>query len=247
MKMKKTLGSLAAVAAVGALIAGATFAAWSSNVTSQNSAESGSFTLTVDGAENSTIGFQGVTLAPGTQRVQDFDVAAISTDPALAGALTVYLKDIGGHPDLLNEARLAVQVGQNVNGACTNFTPSFPEGHTLLSLRNNPRVNYAGVLSESALRMTGINYTLPVPAGHTIINQSGVTSPSQGPALVNGQLIGQSSPEVQIPARPEACVRTQLWLPFAQATNASQGKELSYNLQFDLNQIPTANHNVVAP
>jgi alternate signal-mediated exported protein len=218
---KKILGSVAALVAVLALVAGGTFAAWSDFVTlADNGAGAETLTLSVNDAQSGSTAVPqtNLSLAPGTERYIENEVVSRSGDNTLAN-LYLTLEDLNGHENGCDGNSEIV-----VDGDCndTNTAGEFITEAQYFVRTSDPideAASCAGLLEGRIAGLPGSSggvFKLDVAEDEKVLLHDA------------GDPVGPGE---------KVCVQIQISLPFANATNASQGDFSDFDLTYDLEQV----------
>ena len=217
---KKILGSVAALVAVLALVAGGTFAAWSDFDVYDNSA--GAEHLTLDVSNAVTQGFVQTAMAPGVNREFDFVVASRDGQVVPNAALTLALQNLVGTEDgcqgnseTLDDAGLCAtpgsgaSLGEYIEDARISINASSPTTDIANACNSglHPRGSRQGSISLEQL----FNNTATTPVN--LLTAGETLQPGEG-----------------------ICVAMGLELPVG-ADNASQGDSATWDFRYDLTQI----------
>jgi len=220
MNRKKIFGSIAAMVAVLALVAGGTFAAWSDFDEYSNSA--GAEHLTLDTNANSgVIGFSQTAMAPGVNREFDFVVASRDGQVVPAADLTIKLQELLGTEDGCKGNSEVLDDGGECNTPGTgNNKGNFIHDARITVNASAPIANIASVAN---------------PCNSSVYPRGGRVSSRSLKSFESLNEVNLLPAGVKLAPGEGICVAMGLELP-ATANNASQGDSATWEFRYDLTQ-----------
>lgn len=224
--MNKILTTSLGALAVAGLVGGGTFASWSDFSTfGNNNTAAGHLVLDASGGEINNV-LSGSPIAPGEYRTIDFFLTSADLAGVPSAALSMSIKELVDIDNGCSSASEADVDGGNANNVdddvanCDADDGEFSE-EAYVNVRWSDPVQGAHFGSGNKC-LDENDVAVPIGANGVLTDlQTLATTPLDMADLTGGDGI---------------CVRIDLGLTFADATDASQGDESTFDLRFDLDQ-----------
>ena len=222
MNKKLIKASVAGAAAIALAAGGTTFAAWSDFGVTSSTAGAGIMKLNVSSAQGSNNAVPRFNLAPGQNKFQEMYLASADGNNVPVGELTAKIQRLVDIED---------------GTTCTTNSEAIAEGSAIdeRGLPTQPSVcNPVGELSSEAT--VQLLYSDPVATPAQCPNTGIYTKVAAFSGTTLANISGKTISLGDVAKGMGVCLRAEMTLPFASATDASQGDDVAFDWRFDLAQ-----------